>query len=225
MIPFYYFYTPDYEFWNNHLSETLCNHFDVRPISIDKINLSNNGHHFTNVTIKIELLIDCIKKNMNNSILFTDATIFVNKNNVKLLQNYICEKINTNKDLYFLYLQQDPINIGVILLKCNETNLYFWEYVLKTMNEMIQNGYNAWDQGVVNKLIIGQKYPIEYGYFDSDKFWTGCKMNKENINNFFIYKSCVKPESDRQLIRLTFLYELNLITKDEYNFWLNYSTN
>jgi hypothetical protein len=34
MIKFYYFYTPDYEFWNNHLSTTLSGSFDVQPLHL-----------------------------------------------------------------------------------------------------------------------------------------------------------------------------------------------
>jgi hypothetical protein len=225
MIPFYYFYTPDYEFWHNHLSKKLSSVFDVQPISIEKINLSNISHHFLNVTIKIELIVDCIKKNMNNSILFTDATIFINKDNIQLLQSYIDEKISTDKDIYFVYCKQDPINIGVILLKCNEKTLTFWEKVLEIMNGTIKNGLNVWDQGVVNNLLIHQKYPIDYDYFDIDKIWCGGKIPKERTNNFFIYKSCVDPRSNRQLTRLTYLYDTDLITKDEFDFWINYSNN
>ena len=221
MLKFYYFYTPDYEFWNNHLSTTLSGVFDIHPLKQDHIKLSNVSHHFLNVTLKIELLIDCIKKNMNNYILFTDATIFINKNNVSLLGDFIQKKIETNKDMFFVYLPQDPINIGVILLKCDEKVLTFWETILQIMNDVIQRGHDVWDQGVVNNLLIGEKYPIDYDFFDSDKVWAGGLMPKENCNNFYIYKSTVVPNSDRHLVRLTYLRDLELITEEEYNYWKN----
>jgi len=221
MIKFYYFYTPDYEFWNNHLSNTLSGVFDVHPLKQDHIKLSNVSHHFLNITLKIQLVIDCIKKNMNNYILFTDATIFINKNNVNLLEDFIQKKIETNKDMFFVYLAQDPINIGVILLKCDEKVLTFWDTVLQRMNDTMQQGCDVWDQGVVNDLLIGQKYPLDYDFFDSDKVWSGGIMPKENCNNFFIYKTTVDPKSNRHLVRLTYLRDLGLITEEEYNFWKN----
>jgi hypothetical protein len=225
MIKFYYFYTPDYEFWNDHLSTTLCNTFDVQPIKQESICLSNVGHHFMNVTLKIELIIDCIKKNMNNYILFTDATIFINKDNVSLLGNFIQEKIETNKDMFFVYLHQDPINIGVILLKCDEKVLTFWESVLQRMNDTIQQGNDVWDQGVVNTMLIGEKYPIDYDFFDSDKVVAGDIMRRESCSSFYIYKSTVDPNSNRQLVRLSYLRDLDLINEEAYNYWKNYIHN
>jgi len=62
MIKFYYFFTTDYEFWHNHLSKTLSGTFDIQSLLIDNINLSKISHHFLNISIKIELVIDCIKK-------------------------------------------------------------------------------------------------------------------------------------------------------------------
>jgi len=219
MIKFYYFYTPDYEFWNNHLSNTLSGSFDVQPIKQESIHLSNVSHHFLNVTLKIELVIDCIKKNMNSYILFTDATIFVNKNNVSLLDKFIQEKIETNKSMFFVYLKQDPINIGVLLLKCDEKVLTFWEKVLQRMTDTKKQGHDVWDQGVVNQMLIGEKYPVDYDFFEADKVWSGGKMPKENCDNFLIYKSTVSPQSNRQLVRLTYLRDLELITEEEYDFW------
>ena len=50
--------------------------FEFRPISLESLTLSNCDHHFLNNTVKIQLVIDCIKQNMNEFILFTDATIY-----------------------------------------------------------------------------------------------------------------------------------------------------
>jgi hypothetical protein len=221
MIKFYYFYTPDYEFWNNHLSTTLSGSFDVKPLKQEYIQLSNISHHFLNITLKVELVIDCIKKNKNDYILFTDATIFVNKNNVSLLEIFVKEKIEKNKDMFFVYLEQDPINIGVILLKCDDKVLAFWENVLQRMNDAKTQGIDFHDQSTVIQMLIYEKYPIDYAFFDSDKVWAGGKMPKENCNNFLIYKSTVSPQSNRQLVRLTHLRDLELITEEEYNYWIS----
>jgi hypothetical protein len=36
-----------------------------------------------------------------------------------------------------------------------------------------------------------------------------------------IYKSTVSPQSNRQLVRLTHLRDLELITEEEYNYWIS----
>jgi hypothetical protein len=41
----------------------LSGSFDVQPIKQESIQLSNVSHHFLNVSLKIEHVIDCIKKN------------------------------------------------------------------------------------------------------------------------------------------------------------------
>jgi hypothetical protein len=218
-IPFYFFYTPNYIFWYNHLTETLNNIFNVNPIEIEKIILSNanlTGHHFTNVTIKVELVIDSIKKNMNKYIIFSDATIFVNKEKLPELETFITENISKNKDIIFAYLPQDPINIGFMLIKCNEKTLFFWEEILKIM----QNNLNCWDQWLVNKLILDPAYKIDYDFFDNNKVWVGDLIPKENLGSFFIYKSTLNPRSDRQKVRLGYLLESSLIDKKTHDFYL-----
>ena len=219
MTKFFYFYTPDYQFWDIHLSITLKEIFDVQPIKIDSLSLSNTGHHFLNLTVKIELVIDCIKKNMNSFILFSDATVFMNRNNVSGFGRYIQNKIDANKDILFIYLQQDHINIGMMLLKCDEKVLRFWENILQRMNEKKQRGENTWDQGEVNNLLIYEKYPIDFGYFEPDKVWAGGQMPRENCDNFLVYKNTVDPKSNRQLVRLTSLRNIGLISNGEFEYW------
>jgi hypothetical protein len=218
MINFYYFYTPDYEFWNNHLKDTLDKQFNLNPILVEKINLSNVSHHFLNVSIKIELLIESIKKNMNNYIIFSDATIFVNKNNLANLNEYISECLIKNKDIMFTYLQQDPINIGFMLINCNEKTLFFWEEVLKKM----KTTENSWDQGVVNNLLSQQNsiYNIDYDFFNTNKIWCGGLIPSDMVNSFLIYKSCVNPQSNRQKDRLNYLLTRGLINQHTYDNYL-----
>lgn len=215
MIKFYYFYTPDYVFWDNHLKNTLDRYFSVNPILVEKINLSNVSHHFLGVSIKIELLIDSIKQNMNNYILFSDATIFVNKNKMNEFSEYVSECMLKNNDIMFTYLKQDPINIGFMLINCNEKTLSFWENVLNIMKSQP----NQWDQGVVNRLLYynkENKHEIKYDFFDSNKIWCGGLIPKENLKTFLVYKSTVDPQSNRQKTRLDYLLNSGLIDKTIY---------
>jgi hypothetical protein len=221
MLKFYYFYTPDYLFWHNHLSHVLTT-FEICPIKIENLQLQDSKqtgtHHFLNCTKKIELIIDCIEKNKNNYILFTDCTIFVDSDNVQHLSNYMYQCIDTKKDMFFSYFKQDNRNIGVILLNCNDNVLLFYKQLLQTMNEKIKNGINVWDQGEIN-FALDNNSVLNCGLFD-DRIWVGGKIPKEQ--NFYIYKSCCDPRGDRQKTRLTYLYESGLINKQDYDYWINF---
>jgi hypothetical protein len=69
MEKFIFFYSPLYEFYNQHLHETLDNYFDLEPILINDLPNDKYKHtFFGGVSIKIELIIEKIKQNMNNFI-------------------------------------------------------------------------------------------------------------------------------------------------------------
>ena len=111
-MKFIYFYSPSYSFYREHITENLNKTFELVPILIEDIREQKTGHHFDGLTIKIELVIENIKNNLNNIIIFSDATIFVNKNNVKKLKDYIYILGNSH-DL--LFIKENIIcNIGLI---------------------------------------------------------------------------------------------------------------
>jgi hypothetical protein len=89
------------------------------------------------------------------------------------------------------------------------------------MNDAKQQGYDTHDQSVVNAMLIGEKYPIDYDFFDSDKVVAAGIMRRESCSSFYIYKSTVHPNSNRQLVRLSYLRELDLINDESYNYWKN----
>jgi hypothetical protein len=99
--------------------------FEIEPLEVLPFKLSEVNHHFTNITLKVELVIDCIKKNINNKILFSDATLYVNPNKTDELFDYLNEMI-VNKDIV-LIKYNDSYNIGLMLINCNEKNLKFWD--------------------------------------------------------------------------------------------------
>ena len=71
-------------------------------VSLKDIDINNNrnNHHFTNITIKLELIVSQIKKNLSKFIIFSDATIFINKLNVNKV--HISKKF-AQKDYYKKY--------------------------------------------------------------------------------------------------------------------------
>lgn len=215
----YYFFTPNYEFWNQHIHTTLSASFDVRPLKITSLALQDSkvtqSHHFLNCTTKIELIIDCIEKNMGKHILFTDCTIFIDAKNIESLKNYMHECFD--KDMTFAYYAQDHRNIGVILIHCTQPVLSFWKSVLKRMQDKKRRNISTWDQGEVNDMLDHEYSFLKCGLFDSRILVEG---PIEKGTPFHIYKLVCDPREDRQHRRLTNLYNAELISKACYEHWL-----
>ena len=216
-MKWYFFYTSDYHFYKNHIESRLKNSkFEVSPILTNDIKLSKVGHHFINNTLKIELVIDCIKKNMGNHIIFSDATIYIN-DKVEDLYNYIILKQNTDIDIYFAE-EHFNINIGFILLRCNEKTLLFFEQILNNMNEKKKNNILTHDQ--VETIIVKNNYNIcKISSFEREYIWCSDYIYSPIKESFYVFKITVDLDSDisRHNQRLNALYYLNFISQDEYN--------
>ena len=58
-MKWYFFYTPNYHFYKNHIINRISNHFDTKPLEIPQLKLANpdeKGHHFANITLKIAFI-------------------------------------------------------------------------------------------------------------------------------------------------------------------------
>ena len=159
LFDWYYFYTKDYEPWHIHLNETLKNNFMVKPILVDNLDIHDihGSHAFTGSTKKIELVIDCIKNNMGKRIIFSDVTWYINPEKVKELQ-ILCRQCEYG--MTFARNQDEKyINIGLIVIDCNEESLLVWEECKK----IIQNDRNLHDQYVITTILK------DYKIFDNKK--------------------------------------------------------
>jgi hypothetical protein len=215
-MKWYFFYTPNYHFYRNHIEDRLKNSkFDAEPILINNLKLSPFHHHFLNNTIKIQLVIDCIKKNMGNYIIFSDATIYIN-DKVDELYDYIISKTKLEVDMH-LTEEYNHLNIGFILINCNENTLSFFEKVLYIMNEKINNNINTHDQHEINDLI--KFHEITVSIFEREYIWCSDYIHSPIKESFFIFKITVDLNSNvtRHNQRLNALYYLNFISQDEYN--------
>jgi hypothetical protein len=215
-MKWYFFYTPNYHFYKNHIENRLNNsNFEVEPILLNELKLSNTGHHFLNNTVKIELVIDCIKKNIGNYIIFSDATIYIN-DKVDDLYNYIISKKNTGIDMH-LTEEYQHLNIGFMLINCNENTLSFFENILNTMNEKLTNNINTHDQSEINDLISKNKMNISR--FEREYIWCSDYIYSPVKESFFVFKITVDLNSHitRHNQRINALYNLNFISVDEYN--------
>jgi hypothetical protein len=213
-MKYIFFYSQLYEYFYNHIHDNIKSFFDLEAIKID--NLTNNSNHtfFGGVSIKIELIIQKIKENMGNSIIFTDATIFINFNNSNKLVEFF--NIYTNNDLCFSDNEGGghKYNIGIILINCNIKTLSFFENVL---DDLINK--KGWDQDVINNHLCNNNN-LKVGLFDKEKIYCGWEFNPQYMDTYLIYKSFI--HHDTNIIknfnnRLDIFKRSGLITNEEHH--------
>jgi len=212
---FVYFYSDIYQFYNQHIKENLNDIFDINGIKINDLN-SQNGHTFWGgVSIKIELLIKEIKENMGKHIIFSDATIFINKNKkhelLYFFDNYLSYDICFASHLP----PNDAIyNIGIMLIYCTDKILLFFENVLDILKKS-----RGWDQDVINKLIKVDKN-LSVCKFPTNKIYCNYYFDKLVKDDFLIFKSFIHHENNiinNYNQRIETFKKGDLISEDEYN--------
>jgi hypothetical protein len=214
-MKWYFFYTPNYHFYKNHIETRLANSkFTAEPILVKELVLSDTLHHFLNNTIKVELVLDCIKKNMGSHIIFSDATIYIN-DKINEFYDYIDAKTNTDYDMYFTK-EYGHNNIGYILLNCNDATLMFWENVLTTMNEKIKNNIITHDQVQVNILL--ENATVKAYTFEQEYVWCSDYIYSPIKESFYVFKITIDLNSpiSRHNQRMNTLYNLRFISDQEY---------
>jgi hypothetical protein len=213
-MKFIYFYSPMYEFYHKHINENLKNYFNLESILIDDLKIkSKDEHHFTGHNIKIELIIDQIKKNMGQYIIFSDATIFINQKNSNTLNNYLLNY--TQYDIVFMN-GYNHYNIGFMLINCNKEILQFFENVL---NSLINQEFTH-DQKCINELI---KLSTNFSHTHFDKKIFCDEFIENERENFIIWKSFIINTGNSYKnynIRIDKFYNLNLIDYDTYKLWI-----
>jgi hypothetical protein len=215
MNKFIYFYSPLYKYYDLHLKKFLSNYFNIESYLIDDLKAQNQHTFLNGVSIKIEIIIERIKENLNSFIIFTDATLFVNSKNAHLLNDFFDSykkyditfadnNVDDTKDRY---------NIGIMLINCNDKTLLFFENVLKDLK--INRG---WDQRIVNNHLKFDTH-LSIGIFDNKKIWCEYYFNKDYLDTFYIFKSFIS-HTDNSILnynsRIQLFYNSGLIEKDEY---------
>ena len=212
---FLYFYSPFYAFYHDHLTETLGPHFDLEPQLIEDITEKEDKtkHHFDGLTIKIDLILAAIQKYMGEIIVFSDATIFVNKEKSHELKDFFLQY--QDYDLVFIneYITDDIIqyNVGMIQIKCSEKTLDFFNRVLERM----KNTTDTHDQDAINRE---PKDNLRHTRFDSDRIF--CQYFREDKrHDYLIWKTFItnrgKVSNFNQ--RLDQFYEKQLISTETYH--------
>ena len=211
-MKFIYFYSNLYEYYHNHINDTIGSIFEVEGVKIDDLE-SKNGHtFFGGVSIKIKIIIKKIKENIGDSIVFTDATIFINPNNKNMLvdffnnyiENDLCFADNDGNGYY---------NIGIILIKCNEKTLDFFTNVLHILSTD-----KGWDQDIINKQ-LSENTDLKIDIFERNKVYCNWEFNPTLKDSFLIYKSFILHNPNIIINfnkRLDILKKYDLITEEEY---------
>ena len=141
-IPWYYFYTPDYENWHSHLHGTLNQRFVVNPIclaTIEGLNDQHPVHHWVGCSAKVKLVVNAIRENMGRRIVFSDVTWYVNPHKIHELYNLVT---NAPKGMTFARNGGlDEINIGFMVIDCDEKTLALWQTCLDTLGPKDHDQY------------------------------------------------------------------------------------
>jgi hypothetical protein len=192
----YYVYSPKYEIFHHIIR---CNFkegygLDMQGLFVPQEVFSNiykrNGQHFfAGITIKIELLIQCLELHQGEHIIFSDADIIVNKiaKLAEYLQSYKQYDMTFMKDNF----NDETRNIGFSLIKSTPETINFfkkvYEEIKKTQNQ---------DQSIINNLLptftgshtmfsvpeIIQSNMIYYGQSDFYILQLLCSHNSSDIN-------------------------------------------
>jgi hypothetical protein len=210
-MKFIFFYSQLYEYYYSHIYKNISSVFDLEAIKIDNLNNYSTHTFWGGVSIKIELVIQKIKENLGQSIIFTDATIFINSNNVDKLFNFF--NLYIDNDLCFVD-ENHYNNIGIILIKCNEKTLTFFENIL---HELIDK--KGWDQQVINEHLKNNSN-LKINRFDKEKICCGWDFNPMYKDTFLIYKSFIHHDTNiinNFNMRLDIFKNAGLISEEEYN--------
>jgi len=153
------FYSDNYSKYYNYCVKSLEDNnikYDIIKVHQSDVKYTSTvqpkySNKLTGFDIKIDNLINMIKKYMGQTIcIFDITTIFLKKPTFKQTHDMLFAKefdSNNNNDR--------GVNLGLISVNCNENTLHFFEMVKNYINE-----YGLWDQGIVNVLLgVGKDMP------------------------------------------------------------------
>jgi hypothetical protein len=125
--------------------------------------------------IKIDILLECIRKNQGDYIIFVDSDLLFLKPISPIMDYYSSEgydlvltqscMLNVFND----YCLSTGANIGVMFIRCNAKTLNFFEKVKKDVEE------NGWDEGVVKKRL--EYTDLKHSLFPAELVSTQFSLN------------------------------------------------
>ena len=225
-MKFIYFLSKEYIWFDQKIKENLSGLFEVEAIPIESIRKKEgHAHSFAGNSIKIDLIIDKIKENFGEYIIFSDANIIINKKNKTKLEASIQEKINQKIDLVFIHNNDNDIynntNIALSLIKCTQETLMFFQKVKENIKKgRLLRWAKGWDQAEVNYCIRHESRNLKIEKFDRQKFWVNSNAPKHIVDDYYLIKMTGRHyECPKQTLRnkIDNLLRSRVITKEEYD--------
>ncbi|NBW82236.1 hypothetical protein EBR21_10835 [bacterium] len=194
-IPWYYFYTPDYDNWHQHLSGALSERFDMRPTLIDAIpglHDKHPKHHWMGCDYKVRFFIRCVEENLGKRIVFSDVCWGIQANKTRELEELVrrCKPGMTFTDND----GNGDLNIGMVVMDCSEECLAFWKQILTKVQ----------DSNILDQKIINHEIPTP-NLLDWKKIVAKCPVmsqetwESEYKNEFLMLKRCRVETADVRL--------------------------
>jgi hypothetical protein len=156
-ILWYYVYSPKYEIFHHILSSCIEPHkgFDLRPVFVPQEAFSNTyssstTHFFSGNSVKIQCLIDALKANPEQHIIFSDVDLIIQTTETlrSYLESYKVYDITFMKD----NMRDNTRNIGFGLIKSTPETIHFFDSVL---NEIVKT--KGLDQDIINTQLASFK--------------------------------------------------------------------
>jgi len=197
--------------------------FDYRFITDEewvKAKTSNEFAFLGGNTIKTQLVIDKIRQYWGKYILVCDADLVFFKRTEEVLLELIGEQdmifLKERSDSDMLY-EKTPlnINIGFVLMKCNEKTLRYWELVQERTRTK-----KGWDQEEANLVL--QEFPelISWSLLP-EVFLNGGQINPNNIFQQYICTGCGTIAKCMNLTKEEYLNQMILIADRKRKTWFD----
>lgn len=176
--------------------------------------------YYSGLTERIEVTIDRIKKYWGGLLLLNDAdVVFLKGTDEKIRYQlrdndimFIKERNNENTP-YERAVKN--INIGFVLMRCNEKSLKFWEEVMRRVKEK-----RGWDQEEVNLLLNENPNIIKWGFF-SDEFLNGNDVTKANVRKQYICTGCGTIAKKYKLTKEQYLQRIINMSRGKEKKWFD----
>lgn len=197
--------------------------FDYRYITDEewaKARTSKEFAFYGGNIIKTQLVIDKIKQYWGKYILVSDADIVFFKPTEEKLR-----ELMGDQDMIFLKERSDSsepfektplnINIGFVLVKCNERSLQYWEQMQeRTFTK------KSWDQEEANLMLIENPDMMRWSLLP-ECFLNGSQITSTNVREQYICTSCGAVAKRMNMEKDEYLNQMMLIATGKRSTWFD----
>lgn len=189
-MKFYYFFSDIYKKFDEYIQFILKNSsFEICPLEIPDLK-AKNGHTFNGgVSVKLDLLLDCIQNNMGSHIVFSDATIYFNRLlNPSDIYSYFDSFKSNDITVSYSYGYNNYCIALIMVRCCPET----YEFFKNIRDEVVSTC--GWDQLIMAQCLHHEK-SLSIAKFDK-RIICDYKFDALQQRSFVIYKSWIHHTDD-----------------------------